>query len=293
MKTHDLQIAQNVEEYLKIIIEAKLKGRTWFRGMSKADRGLTPSLFREKRMIGLEFSGGNAKNGKFYRKSEAIMKSDFGVLKKFKEKYREFYPEKSKDYNLIDYLYIMQHYDIPTRLLDFSTNELIALYFSVSKDVTSQEEPEFQIMDFNDNWGRSDKGSSIFCINPYFSNQQCYGKNEILNIDEVDEIDSIYGMALPLCVTTNNKDPRIQAQSGVFMLYGLEYPDYDSREIFVPEITKIFIPNHFRSQIKQQLKEEFNIHHSTVYPDIKGLSLEIIEDIEAKYKNDCQGVFGD
>ncbi|MEN9442231.1 MAG: hypothetical protein RLZ33_2308 [Bacteroidota bacterium] len=292
MKTHDLHVARTIEEYLHIIKEAKSKGRIWFRGMSKSDRGLTPSLFREKRMIGLEFSGWNAKNGKFHRKSEAIMKSDFGVLKKFKQKYSEFYPEKSKDYNLIDYLYIMQHYDIPTRLLDFSTNELIALYFSVSKDTKSMENPNEQIMDFNENWGKTDKGSSIYCINPLFSNERCYGKNEILNIDEVDDINSIYGLSLPLCITTNNKDPRIQAQSGVFMLYGLEYPEYDSREIFIPEITKIFIPNHHRAEIKQELKEKFNIHHSTVYPDMKGISLEIIDNIESKYQKDCNDVFG-
>ena len=293
MKNHELKIAHNIDEYLEIIEEAKSKNRIWFRGMSKANRMLSPSLFREKRNIGLEYSSGNAKNGKWYRKSEAIMKSDIGVLEKFKKKYRELYPEKSKNYNLIDYLYIMQHYDIPTRLLDFSTNELIGLYFSVAKDIKSNESTIDQEDDFLNNYGSTSKGSSVHCIDPIFSNYNCYGKPEIINIDDVNDLNSIYKLDLPLCVTTNNKDLRIQAQNGVFMLYGLEYPSYDSREIFIPKITKVFIPNNFRSEIKQELKDKHNIHHSTVYPDLKGMSLEIIEEIELKYLKDCKEVFGD
>ncbi|NOQ75614.1 MAG: FRG domain-containing protein [Crocinitomix sp.] len=293
MKSHTLKIARNIDEYLEIIEVAKSKNRVWYRGMSKANRMLTPSLYREKRDIGLKYSGGNAKNGKWYRKSEAVMKSDIGVIEKFKKKYCELYPEKSKKYNLIDYLYIMQHYDIPTRLLDFSTNELIGLYFSVAKDIKSNENAEDQEEDFLNNYGRTNKGSSVHCIDPFFSNEICYDNPEIINMDDVNDLNSIHELDFPICVTTNNKDPRIQAQNGVFMLYGREYPSYDSREIFIPKITKIFIPNHFRSKIKQELKEKHNIYHSIVYPDLKGISLEIIEEIELNYLKDCKEVFGD
>jgi len=289
---HQLKIARNIEEYLEIIKEAKGNNRFWFRGMSKANRYLEPSLFREKRIIGLEFSGGNAVNGKYYRKSEAIMKSDIGVLEKFKEKYKKFYSEKSKNYNLIDYLYIMQHYDIPTRLLDFSTNELIALYFSVTKDIISNDTSENEETDFIENEGFSDKGSSVHCINPIYTNKKCHLKDYIFDIDDVDDTNQLYNLDLPLCIKTNNKDPRIIAQSGVFMLYGYEYLSYDKRDIFIPEITKIFIPNYFRKSIKKELKDNYNIYHSTVYPDMKGISMEIIEDIESKYKKSCKEVFG-
>lgn len=292
MKTQELKVAHSIDEYLNIVKDVKSKQRIWFRGMSNANWTLTPSLFREKRPIGLEYSGGNAINGKLYRKSQAIMKSDFGVLDKFKKKYIELYPQKSKNYNLIDFLYIMQHYDIPTRLLDFSTNELIALYFSVTKDLKSKNSLKEEEIDFWDNDGFSDNGSSIHCINPFFSNEMCNGETTIINIDNVDDIDSLYELRFPLCVTTNNNDPRIKAQDGVFMLYGIEYPSFDSRDIFIPEITKIFIPNQLRADIKYELKNMYNIHHSTVYPDLKGLSIEIIEEIEYKYLNDCKAVFG-
>lgn len=292
-KSHELKVVKNIDEYLKAIKEAKLKKRIWFRGTSKANRRLTPSLFREKKIIGSEFSGGNSKNGKLYRKSEAIMKSDYGVLDKFKEKYIKLYPEKSKKYNLIDYLYIMQHYDIPTRLLDFSTDALIGLYFSVAKDIKSDESLNEQIDDFYENDGFTDKGSSIHCINPFFTNKMCYNQSEIVNIDNVSDISTLIKLSMPLCVKTNNEDLRIKAQSGVFMLYGREYLSYDSREIFIPQITKIFVPNQLRRKIKNELMQRFNIHHSTVYPDLKGVALEIIEQIESKYSQDCIEVFGE
>ena len=293
MKNHDLKIARNVDEYLEIIKSTKILGRIWFRGMSKANRQLTPTLFREKRQIGLEFSGGSAKNGEYYRKSQAVMKSDFGVLKKFKQEYDKLYPEKSKSFNLIDYLFVMQHYDIPTRLLDFSEDELIALYFSVSKDIISKENPSIQESEFLSNrFGNTDKGSSIHCIDPVFSNNKSYGVNKVSNFDNINDIDTLYGLDFPVCIRTDNNDKRIIAQKGVFMLYGREYPNYDSRDIFIPNITKIFIPNHYRKGIKEELKQKYNIQHTTVYPDLKGIANEIIEDIELKYKNDCEEIFG-
>lgn len=293
MVTHELKIAHNIEKYLEIIQTAKSKKRTWYRGMSIANRSLTPSLYREKRMIGSEYSGGKAKNGEFYRKSDAVMKSDVGVIDKFKEKYSALYPKETENYNLIDYLYIMQHYDIPTRLLDFSTNELIALYFSVAKDIKSKETLQEQETDFTENLGYTDKGSSVYCIDPCFSNEKSYGISQIINIDDKNDKNFFWNVDMPLCVSTNNKDPRIKAQSGVFMLYGREYLNYDSRDIFVPNLTKVFIPNHVRYEIKQELKDKYMIHHSVVYPDIKGVAKEIIEEIDCNYIKACKQVFGD
>jgi len=54
----NFKVAKTLEEYLSIVNEIREADENfWFRGMSKSSYKLTPSLFREKREIGLEFSG--------------------------------------------------------------------------------------------------------------------------------------------------------------------------------------------------------------------------------------------
>lgn len=227
------------------------------------------------------------------------MKSDLAAIDKFIEYYQKFYPEKCKDYNLIDYLYIMQHYDIPTRLLDFSTDSLIALYFAVStahvkKNV--QGDVEKEIEDFLTYKGDSESGASVHIIDPAYVNEKTSRfeniSDEILDIENIN-LEILSQIDCPLCIKTENRDLRIVKQKGVFMLFGYFYKSYEQYEIFNSRTTKIFIPNSCRLAIKEELKERFKISHSFVYPDIKGISLEIIDNIEEKYHLDCKNVFGE
>jgi len=288
-----LKVATSLDEYISIINEEENK-EIWYRGMSKASYYLTPSLFREKRKIGLEFSG-IVINGKFYRKSDAILKSDLSAIDTFINYYQDFFPEKCKNFNLVDYLYVMQHYEIPTRLLDFSTNKLIALYFSVATASKVGNNIANEIEDFKTNEGFSELGSSIHIINPAFTNNETNRfvnlKDDVLNIDDIN-IDVLSEIISPICVKSTNKDPRIINQEGVFMLFGSDYRSYEDYQIFAENTTKIFIPNSCRLEIKEELKRKYCIKHSFVYPDIKGISLEIIDEINNKYYSDCLKVFG-
>jgi len=292
----ELLVAKNLDEYSTIINNLKSTEQSlWYRGMSSASYLLEPSLFREKSVIGLEYSGREI-NGRYYRKSEAIMKSDLAAIDSFIEQYSQFYPEKTKNYNLVDYLYIMQHYDIPTRLLDFSKDELIALYFAVAnlkKDKVLDCDEEIE--DYFEKDGDSDLGASVHIIDPIYTNENTNIfvnlKDQILNIDNID-IDVLSNIDLPLCIETDNQDSRIISQKGVFLLFGRAYKPYEYYDIFNRKTVKIFIPNSCRSLIKQELKETLKISHRSVFPDIKGISMEIIEQIEDKYKKDCFSVFG-
>lgn len=94
----------------KIHLENDGKRELYFRGQDSIDyRNTCPSLFR---------------NEKYYA-NESNMINDF-IAK---------YPDLFKDcQNNVDRLALMQHHQLPTRLLDLTTNALIALYFAVEKD---------------------------------------------------------------------------------------------------------------------------------------------------------------
>lgn len=296
-----LKVVKNIEEYFNVIEDIRKERKVnWFRGVSKASHRLTPSLYREKAIVGLDHSG-KSFGGDILRKSSAIIKDDLFFLEDFKRMYNTLNPE-SVNFNLMDYLYIMQHYDIPTRLLDFSLCEKVALYFAVcsSLDKNSNMSYKDEIESFLENGhelGLTDNGAAVYCIEPEELNRKSSvfvirnNQNPIFDFKDIT-LEKLRKIDTPICIKTNNTDKRIIAQKGTFMFFGYQYPSLDYYDDFQDNITKIFIPNTFRYTIKKELEEEFSISYLTIYPDIKGVALKITDEINKKYMRDCRKVFG-
>lgn len=281
-------IARNIDDYNAIIEDiSKKQETTWFRGQSNARHRLLPSLFREYRVVGDEHK---FRNGTFRKKSDAIMKDDLFILEKFKLYYDRI--AQTQDFTMIDYLYIMQHYEMPTRLLDFSTDPLTALYFSVSKPINSTLDTDHEIQAFHDGFTFTDHGSTVFCIDPQWTNKQTLGESRILDA-KTYTTQFLRRLDLPLCITSPNENERIKAQKGVFVLFGSWYNPLDYYSILRPKTHKIFIPNSCRKKILHELNTKYGISHSTIFPDIKGIMLQITEDIEMHYQDNCAKIFNE
>ncbi|RHW74670.1 FRG domain-containing protein [Colwellia sp. RSH04] len=85
----------------------------WFRGHSNYSFKLLPSIFRQ----GSEFNTILHENKMF-------------------EEFKRRYPDQSFNHKTtFEWLTLMQHYGLPTRLLDWSTNLLVSLYFCCSEDL--------------------------------------------------------------------------------------------------------------------------------------------------------------
>ncbi|WP_330744917.1 FRG domain-containing protein [Chryseobacterium sp. CP-77] len=269
-------IVTNLAEYQKTIENLQNSGMIWFRGQSNASYEIVPSLFREKFVIGDDQGIDRHKYG--FKKSDAIMKNDIKAIEIFKNKFETLYP--SRVIREIDCLYLMQHYGIKTRLLDFTTDPIIALYFALNKFKKCDNEND-EYVDIDEKYGYSEKGSSIFCIDPNFLNKESFNDGEIVNLEnsEFSEIKDIFH---PVAIETDFDEPRIKAQKSKFVFFGIDYKPYEAYDVLKSHYHKIIVPNSARKDMFNEIKQN-GYNHFTIYPDLKGLALETNDEIEFDY----------
>ena len=122
-------IIYSLADYIKITPEIEKNNQVkWFRGHRNANFKLEPSLYRKKRKY-LNRNGNGDFRPSFSKK--VLLPNDLRILSQFKDEYYKFEKGTKDHITDIEYLYLMQHYEILTRLLDFITDPLIALYFAV------------------------------------------------------------------------------------------------------------------------------------------------------------------
>lgn len=271
MSIKHIVIINSLTEFLKVIHKTQYLKYTWYRGQRYSEFQLEPSRFRDKIEI--------LNDDKYIKNTRYIVKDDILALREFKRAYKKLCEDKK--YQDVYYLYLMQHYGIQTRLLDFSLNPLVALYFSVKEDneVNLQREESELSGTMSDS---NKESSSVYCIEPSYVNHYSFNTDDIVDLSSY-KFSTLNNLEYPICVKPKESqiDERLIRQSGVFICFGEKIHPLDYYAIDEKNMLKIIIPNSKRVAIKKQLKREFDIDDTFLFPDVNKTN-EIIPSIIKK-----------
>lgn len=270
--------ADSVEAFLGVLQRMPKRGEieAFYRGHENATFELTPSLLRKLPDGGWEF-----------------LPSEDRLCK---ELLIAHYDDFQGDQYCFDRLVRMQHYGLPTRLLDISSNPLVALFFACSGSADlANADGEVVIFRLPTDSVKYCDSDAVSCISN-LSNLTYPQKNEIdltQSLEDFNKTDvagkllhhikSEKGYFEPrivpddlgsiVCVKAKRTNTRIKSQAGAFLLFGHEAALPESGQAGI-EIARITITN--KQHILDQL-DAVNINATSVYPSIDQTAVHLRE----------------
>ncbi|MFL5764205.1 MAG: FRG domain-containing protein [Bacteroidia bacterium] len=218
----------------------------WFRGHSDSNYSLLPGLYRQK--------------DKGTIADEHQFRHDF-KLKAFPF-LSDTYTPPSNDW---DWYFIMQHYGLPTRLLDWSEGALVAFYFAIRD-------------------AKPGKDACVWVLNPFTLNHEVAKIDDAILTHEYYDLSNYLGkvwskdkMSLyPIAIQPSINSRRIAAQKGCFTLHGDKRVPLEKIESLKSSLVKIEIDKQKIENIREELIMA-GITESLIFPELSGLSRELMD----------------
>jgi hypothetical protein len=253
-KKHNVQLVDSLWGFLsevdRIVQLWNPEGKEhnpWFRGHSQSSWKLTPKIYRPEFQDIKE----DDLRWEFYHLAWPYLSSAAW--------------EPKTDW---DWYFLMEHYGLPIRLLDWTESALVALYFAL-RDTKDKKE-----------------NAAVWILNPKVLNQKVAKKGYLILSTLCDtmkikgylpKIDSpLSGTGYPIAIQPELKSFRIAAQQGVFTLHGKDKQALDDYAILDQHLVKIEILRSKDSLIKEQLLVA-GIGETTVFPELSALAQELID----------------
>lgn len=228
----------------------------WFRGTGNAEYTLSPTLHRHPEIDN----------------TNKLFEFENRLITRFKERSVPYLAHRINDE--WELLFLMQHYGMPTRLLDWTENPLIALFFALSSAKKNKN-------------GEYENNAAVWILSPANWNQCVFSHNsyrggamsptETMVGSYAPTKDSQYMLENPVAILGIHNSPRIVAQRGSFTLFGKSLKPmeeiYASGNFENDTLKKIIIPKDSISSILSKLIW-MGITDSVIYPDLEGLAKE-------------------
>lgn len=208
----------------------------WYRGHSDPSWQLTPSLLREPE----------------WERKEKVLFTEFT------NSASRLFDRRNSDWET---LFDMQHYWVPTRLLDWTTVMGVAIAFILHGDYDNTRD------------------SALFTMDPLALNRLS-GREEVINLPEDKSFDykTVYWqhrpirIDKPLAIRPAAQSDRLRAQKGVFTVAGSLPTGFESAAATC--FRKVVLPSTAKLEAREFLRWA-NLDEYTLYPDIVGMSRHI------------------
>jgi FRG domain len=220
----------------------------WFRGHANESWSLVPSIYRSRNLNYFE-----------------------------REMTRDFTLSASQLLSKVpnselEWMFLMQHYGLPTRLLDWSESHLTALFFALSDYANKVD-------------------AAVWVLRPGLLNLAVLGEVTITTCSNPEVLNYLLGpphlrqrrinALSPIALRPERNSARLTAQKGGFTLHGRSPTSLDefieqsnrSGKRSIP-LYKIIIPGERKMGILKELLQA-GISHSVLFPEIQGICAEI------------------
>jgi hypothetical protein len=185
------------------------------------------------------------------------------------------------------WLFLSQHYGVPTRLLDWTEGALLALYFAINRSNTNPRVYMLNPHKLNDLSGSQNippnyplsffRGGSLYVALAW--------QNRNLNSEQVKLRDEIgLKQDIPLAFPATYQDHRMIAQRSCFTIHGtMLSPIQDILSKYRVEITDYIFEYKVDRNAKESLLWDLSIlgvSAATIFPDLDHLAQDLKTDIE-------------
>jgi hypothetical protein len=254
---------KTLPQYLAIIEQKQKKAKQslWYRGCGQSFHPLLPSLYRHKKA----------------KTPEELATLERQLIARFKQKSLPYLTRSLTDE--WDTLFFMQHYGVPTRLLDWTENPLIALHFALMR-------APYKVR--GDRRIKYTADATVWVLDPAQWNRHAL-KHQSFDggpLTPGDEPLQAY-KPTPTFAKMNNhpvalygahNSPRIVAQQGVFTIFGQNTAPMEQvyiEESFPSEsLAQIVLSRSVINKMRESLLNH-GVTESVVFPDLEGLSREL------------------
>jgi hypothetical protein len=250
-----------VTDYMGFV-EASTEIR-WYRGVGDESLELLPSLYRHPTI----------------KDADLLAKQEQEILKRFQQRSGPYLrnPLREDDKNLST-LFLMQHFGVPTRLLDWTENPYLALFFALT-DANYEKTPTGP---------KYTSDPAVWVLKPEEWNNKIFpyatppGPPGIISPPNDDELNGYLPIARgpkeAVALLGIHNSPRIVAQKGVFTLFGSAVVSMDQAYIdsdFPQDcLVKLRIDKDLVSDLLGAMTR-IGITDSVVFPELEGLAREI------------------